>query len=96
MRVRAPVRNWDGHSVEEGKVLGHENLGVIVDVGKLRGMRERVKQMGGALQIQPNFDGTSVLVVLPVRATDNEAGSQLIGSQTRFLPPSVTEPRAGR
>jgi PAS domain S-box-containing protein len=35
----------------------------------LRGMRERVRQIGGALQIQSNGTGTSVLVALPVRAT---------------------------
>lgn len=31
----------------------------------LRGMRERVRQVGGALQIQSNGNGTSILVVLP-------------------------------
>jgi len=46
----------------------------------LRGMRERVRQMGGALQIQSNCNGTSVLVVLPVRAKAAEADARLIKS----------------
>jgi PAS domain S-box-containing protein len=33
----------------------------------LQGMRERVRQIGGALQILSNGKGTSVLVVLPIR-----------------------------
>jgi PAS domain S-box-containing protein len=33
----------------------------------LRGMRDRVRQLGGALQIQSNGNGTSVLVILPLR-----------------------------
>ena len=32
----------------------------------LRGMRERVRQIGGALQLQSNSNGTSLLVILPV------------------------------
>jgi PAS domain S-box-containing protein len=33
----------------------------------LRGMRERVRQIGGALQIQSTAGGTTVLAILPVR-----------------------------
>jgi signal transduction histidine kinase len=44
----------------------------------LQGMRERVRQIGGALQILSNGKGTSVLVVLPIR-DQAVAGS---GSQT--------------
>jgi signal transduction histidine kinase len=32
----------------------------------LRGMRERVRQLGGALEIHSNGNGTTVLVVLPL------------------------------
>ena len=32
----------------------------------LRGMRERVRQIGGALEIQSNGNGTAILVVLPM------------------------------
>ena len=45
----------------------------------LRGMRERVRQIGGSLQIQSNGNGTSVLVVLPVRATDGESENVKLG-----------------
>jgi PAS domain S-box-containing protein len=44
----------------------------------LQGMRERVRKLGGALQIQSNGNGTSVLVILPLQdqavvASDGEA-----------------------
>jgi PAS domain S-box-containing protein len=42
----------------------------------LRGMRERVKQIGGTLQIESDGSGTSVFVVIPVR----EAGDADIES----------------
>ena len=45
--------------------------GRSIGVG-LGGMRERVRQIGGALQIQSNRNGTSVLVLLPVRATHKQ------------------------
>ena len=54
--------------------LAGKNTGV-----GLRGMRERVKQIGGTLQIHSNGTGTSVLVVLPLRQgsdnTEAEAAS---------------------
>lgn len=34
----------------------------------LRGMRERVRQLGGALKIESNGSGTSIQVMLPIRA----------------------------
>jgi PAS domain S-box-containing protein len=42
----------------------------------LRGMLERVRQIGGALQLQSNETGTSVVVVVPIRDEDY---SQLSG-----------------
>jgi PAS domain S-box-containing protein len=42
----------------------------------LRGMRERVKRIGGTLQIESNTSGTSVLVVLPVQST-TDGGSNM-------------------
>jgi PAS domain S-box-containing protein len=44
----------------------------------LQGMRERVRQIGGALQIHSNGKGTSVRVFLPVRepASDSDAAKQ--------------------
>ena len=44
----------------------------------LQGMRERVRQIGGALQIHSNGNGTSVRVFVPVRepASDSDAARQ--------------------
>jgi PAS domain S-box-containing protein len=47
-------------------VRGKFQTGGSSGVG-LRGMRERVRQMGGALQVQSNGKGTSVTAVLPIR-----------------------------
>jgi two-component system, NarL family, sensor kinase len=54
-----------GHGM---KLEVHESFiaGRSTGVG-LRGMRKRVRQIGGTLKIQSKSDGTSVLVVLPVR-----------------------------
>ena len=38
----------------------------------LSGMRERVRQIGGALQVKSSKDGTSVLVAIPVRPNNTE------------------------
>lgn len=45
----------------------------------LRGMQERVRQIGGALQIESNEKGTSVFVVLPIRrrSTATDEGEPL-------------------
>ena len=47
----------------------------------LQGMRERVRKIGGALQIVSNGNGTSVLVVLPIRDQTVEGS----GSETLAL-----------
>jgi signal transduction histidine kinase len=36
----------------------------------LRGMRERIRQLGGRMQIQSSGNGTSVIVVLPILAKE--------------------------
>ena len=65
---------------DQGRGINHEIqerflAGKGSGVG-LRGMRERVRQAGGSLQIQSNGKGTSVLVVLPIReeATAGDRG----------------------
>ena len=40
----------------------------------LRGMRERVCQLGGEIQIRTSGNGTSVVVVLPIREEENMEG----------------------
>jgi signal transduction histidine kinase len=49
------------HQEIQSKIASGENAGV-----GLRGMQERVKQIGGTLEIHSNGKGTSVLVTLPL------------------------------
>jgi len=55
------------------------------------GMRERVRQLGGTLEIQSNSNETFVLVVLPIRDGATTPGSSTTGSAE--LEPSVTTHR---
>jgi PAS domain S-box-containing protein len=48
------------------KVFSGRNSGV-----GLRGMLERVRQIGGTLQIQSNGNGTSILVVVPIQDAEH-------------------------
>ena len=44
----------------------------------LRGMRERLRQLGGTLQVQSNSSGTRVTAILPVlRATAAPSGQEV-------------------
>jgi PAS domain S-box-containing protein len=52
------------------KVFAGKSTGV-----GLRGMLERVRQIGGALHIQSNENGTSVLIVVPTRPEDHSRPS---------------------
>jgi len=55
------------------------------------GMRERVRQLGGTLEIQSNSNETFVLVVLPIRDGATTPGSSTTGSAE--LEPSITTHR---
>lgn len=57
------------HEIQE-KVFAGKSTGV-----GLRGMLERVRQIGGALYIQSNENGTSVLVVVPTQDEDHSRPS---------------------
>ena len=46
----------------------------------LRGMRERLRQLGGTLQIQSNGHGTQVIATLPVARTPVVAPPEVVGS----------------
>jgi signal transduction histidine kinase len=46
----------------------------------LRGMRERLRQLGGTLQIQSNGHGTQVIATLPVTRTPVVAPPEVVGS----------------
>ena len=74
----------------------------------LRGMRERLRQLGGTLQIQSNGHGTRVTAILPVARTPVVAPSEVVGSgpsealggtvaclsriRTKFAPSEVLAP----
>jgi signal transduction histidine kinase len=45
----------------QDKFLAGQSLGV-----GLRGMRERIKLLGGGIQVQSSGNGTSVIVILPI------------------------------
>ncbi|GAC1703311.1 MAG: hypothetical protein NVS9B4_11080 [Candidatus Acidiferrum sp.] len=55
-----------------GKTQSEISSGESRGVG-LRGMRERVRQIGGALEVQSNGDGTLVTVALPLSSSANAA-----------------------
>jgi PAS domain S-box-containing protein len=64
---------------DEGKGIPQEEQSAFsssatVGVG-LRGMRERVRQLGGMLQIHSNGKGTTVTVALPVTRTAQESAT---------------------
>jgi signal transduction histidine kinase len=46
----------------------------------LRGMRERLRQLGGTLQIQSNGRGTQVTAILPVARTPIVPAAEVVGS----------------
>src|SRR6202035_3512536 len=48
----------------------------------LRGMRERLRQLGGTLQIQSNGHGTQVIEILPVVRTEAVPTVQEVGSRS--------------
>ena len=58
----------DGKGIPREKQLGLNSSG-SVGLG-LRGMRERVSQLGGALDVRSNLNGTTVAATLPVRHAD--------------------------
>ena len=50
------------------------DTGVQLGVGIL-GMRERITQLGGKLEIESNTSGTTVRVTLPMKIEGSDAGS---------------------
>ena len=72
VRVSQTAKEIQLEVSDEGHGIGQEIqesfiAGKSAGVG-LRGMRERVRQLGGTLQIQPRRKGASILAVLPLRS----------------------------
>lgn len=62
----------DGKGIPDEILATLNSSGGQLGVG-IRGMRERVRQLGGWLQIRSQTSGTKILVTLPVRAADDES-----------------------
>jgi PAS domain S-box-containing protein len=67
---------------DEGKGIPLEKQLALNTSGSLgvgfRGMRERIRQLGGALQLQSNENGTSVTATLPVRPPKAAGGASIV------------------
>lgn len=62
----------DGKGIPDEILATLNSSGGQLGVG-IRGMRERVRQLGGWLQIRSQPSGTKILVTLPVRIADGES-----------------------
>jgi two-component system NarL family sensor kinase len=59
-----------GKGIPEEKLRGFARAGRI-GVG-VSGMRERLRQLGGTLELQSDPDGTLVRAILPIEPVDSE------------------------
>lgn len=61
---------------DRGKGMPAEKLRSFARAGRIgvgfSGMRERLRQLGGTLELQSNGDGTLVRAILPIEAADSE------------------------
>jgi len=66
---------------DEGKGIATERLEKILEGGSgvgISGMRERLRQFGGELQIESGKSGTRVTVSIPVVNTSTESGVEAV------------------
>ena len=87
-KSKAAIRLAQDHSClhlevsDEGKGIPLEKQRALNSSGALgvgfRGMRERVRQLGGTLQIHSNGNGTMVTVTLPVRRAKAGAATESV------------------
>lgn len=73
------VRTGENLTVEvqdRGKGMPEEKLRSFARAGRIgigfSGMRERLRQLGGTLELQSNAEGTLVRAILPIEAVDSE------------------------
>jgi two-component system NarL family sensor kinase len=67
-----------GKGMPQDQQLAHGSNATTMGVG-LRGMKERVSQLGGVLQIRSNGKGTTVAVALPVTRKAQESSRSATG-----------------
>lgn len=72
--VTLEIRDQGHPSTQQAQRLTGKEAAML-GVG-IRGMRERVRQLGGKLEIHPGADGTVVKAVLPLKASGKEPGSR--------------------
>jgi signal transduction histidine kinase len=63
-----------GKGLPAGKQLSFSGNGTM-GVG-LRGMRERILQLGGSLSVQSNAGGTTIVATFPITATADASNSE--------------------
>lgn len=73
--VRLEVRDR-GRGLPAGKHLSFSGNGTM-GVG-LRGMRERILQLGGNLSVQSNAGGTTIVATFPITATADASNSETV------------------
>jgi signal transduction histidine kinase len=73
----------EGHGIPAG-VLDHTSRTRTVGIG-ITGMRERVKQLGGCLEIETSRSGTAVKATIPNRHFRTDASAA--AAQTAYSPP---------
>jgi two-component system, NarL family, sensor kinase len=69
---------------DEGEGISTENLAALRSSARtgvgVRGMRERLRQLGGTLHVEPNSPGTRVTAILPItRDTVTKTEEQAVG-----------------
>jgi two-component system CheB/CheR fusion protein len=72
-RVHLVVRDY-GRGIAPDKLESFHKSGTDLGVG-LTGMRERANELGGTLQLLPEYPGTSVVVTVPIEQPPDESGS---------------------
>jgi PAS domain S-box-containing protein len=83
-RIHLALQNGSIHLEvsDEGKGIPLEKQLALNTSGSLgvgfRGMRERIRQLGGALQLHSNENGTSVTATLPVRSVKAAGGTGIV------------------
>ena len=73
--VRLEVRDR-GRGLPAGKQFGLSGIGTM-GVG-LRGMRERILQLGGNLNVQSNAGGTTIVATFPITATAGTSNRETV------------------
>ena len=72
-RIHLVVRDY-GRGIAPGKLESFHTSDADLGVG-LTGMRERVNELGGSLQLLREYPGTSVVVTVPIEPTPGSPGA---------------------